>query len=194
MHVFDSVTNKTSFLGNTTDTFFRISSLLVGHNYTFSVQARCLLNGQLCGEPAVLLYNQLIGTAHTHLLNIKAVLLPFTPFPGVAPLKNESKETLNTESDSLELLEALTSFLAFSIEFDALSLFLIKSLQGSNELKLSTNVSLSCFVGASRLQILNPGLLEAQRNLTVFQGLQTLHFFLQMLCSLLHRDQRCIPQ
>lgn len=126
--MFDSVTNKTSSLGNTTDTFFRISSLLVGHNYTFSVQARCLLNGQLCGEPAVLLYNQLIGTAHTHLMNIKAVLLPFTSFPRVASLKNESKESLNTESDSLELLEA--SHQLFSIKFSLmLSLFLIKSLQ-----------------------------------------------------------------
>lgn len=59
VHVYDSVTNQTSYLGNTTETFFRISSLLMGHNYTFSVQARCLLNGQLCGEPALLLYNQL---------------------------------------------------------------------------------------------------------------------------------------
>uniref|UniRef100_A0AAQ5YBJ5 Fibronectin type-III domain-containing protein n=1 Tax=Amphiprion ocellaris TaxID=80972 RepID=A0AAQ5YBJ5_AMPOC len=54
VHVLDSVTNQTSYLGNTTETYFRISSLLVGHNYTFSVQARCLLNGQLCGEPALL--------------------------------------------------------------------------------------------------------------------------------------------
>lgn len=58
VHVYDSVTNQTTFLGNTTETFFRINSLLMRHNYTFSVQARCLLSGQLCGEPALLLYNQ----------------------------------------------------------------------------------------------------------------------------------------
>lgn len=63
VHVYDSVTNKTSFLGNTTETHFRISSLLSGHNYTFSVQARCLLNDQLCGEPALLLYNDLTAGA-----------------------------------------------------------------------------------------------------------------------------------
>ncbi|XP_036379298.1 sortilin-related receptor-like [Megalops cyprinoides] len=59
IHVYDSVTNSTSCLGNTTDTVFKVTSLLVGHNYTFSVQARCLLNGQLCGEPALLLYDSL---------------------------------------------------------------------------------------------------------------------------------------
>uniref|UniRef100_A0A8C8H2Q0 Fibronectin type-III domain-containing protein n=1 Tax=Oncorhynchus tshawytscha TaxID=74940 RepID=A0A8C8H2Q0_ONCTS len=59
VHVYDSLSNSTVLLGNTTETFFRISSLLAGHNYTFSVQARCLLNGQLCGEPALLLYDQL---------------------------------------------------------------------------------------------------------------------------------------
>ncbi|XP_039986583.1 sortilin-related receptor isoform X1 [Xiphias gladius] len=63
VHVHDSVTNQTSYLGNTTETYFRISSLLVGHNYTFSVQARCLLSGQLCGEPALLLYDQLTAGA-----------------------------------------------------------------------------------------------------------------------------------
>lgn len=57
--MYDSVTNHTTYLGNTTETYFRITSLMIGHNYTFSVQARCLLNGQLCGEPALLLYNQL---------------------------------------------------------------------------------------------------------------------------------------
>uniref|UniRef100_A0A8C6SI35 Sortilin-related receptor, L(DLR class) A repeats containing n=1 Tax=Neogobius melanostomus TaxID=47308 RepID=A0A8C6SI35_9GOBI len=66
VHVYDSVTNKTSFLGNTTETYFRISSLLLGHNYTFYVQARCLVNGQLCGEPALLLYNELAaGKQHS---------------------------------------------------------------------------------------------------------------------------------
>ncbi|TNN01446.1 hypothetical protein fugu_010828 [Takifugu bimaculatus] len=59
VHVYDSVTNQTSFLGNTTETYFRISSLQLGHNYTFSVQARCLVGGQLCGEAALLLYDQL---------------------------------------------------------------------------------------------------------------------------------------
>uniref|UniRef100_A0A3B3Q3S9 Sortilin-related receptor n=1 Tax=Paramormyrops kingsleyae TaxID=1676925 RepID=A0A3B3Q3S9_9TELE len=57
LHVYDSVTNSSTCLGNTTETFFRVGSLLPGHNYTFSVQARCLLNGQLCGEPALLLYD-----------------------------------------------------------------------------------------------------------------------------------------
>ncbi|XP_048838564.1 LOW QUALITY PROTEIN: sortilin-related receptor [Brienomyrus brachyistius] len=57
LHVYDSVTNSSTCLGNTTETFFRIGSLLPGHNYTFSVQARCLVNGQLCGEPALLLYD-----------------------------------------------------------------------------------------------------------------------------------------
>lgn len=55
--MYDSVTNATTCLGNTTETFLRINNLLAQHNYTFSVRARCLLNGQLCGEPALLLYN-----------------------------------------------------------------------------------------------------------------------------------------
>ena len=59
VHVYDSLSNSSVLLGNTTETFFRISSLLAGHNYTFSVQARCLLNGQLCGKSALLLYDQL---------------------------------------------------------------------------------------------------------------------------------------
>ncbi|KAJ3591191.1 hypothetical protein NHX12_009138 [Muraenolepis orangiensis] len=59
VHMYDSVVNQTVLLGNTTETFFRINSLLAGHNYSFWVQARCLLGGQLCGEPAVLLYDQL---------------------------------------------------------------------------------------------------------------------------------------
>lgn len=62
VHVFDSLINQTLYLGNTTDTYFRISSLLAGHNYTFSVQARCLVGAQLCGEPALLLYNPPKGT------------------------------------------------------------------------------------------------------------------------------------
>ncbi|XP_052472847.1 sortilin-related receptor [Carassius gibelio] len=59
VYMHDSVTNSTKSLGNTTETFFRISNLMVGHNYTFSVRVRCLLNNQLCGEAAVLLYDEL---------------------------------------------------------------------------------------------------------------------------------------
>ncbi|XP_016368987.1 sortilin-related receptor-like [Sinocyclocheilus rhinocerous] len=59
VYMHDSISNSTKCLGNTTETFFRISNLLVGHNYTFSVRARCLLNNQLCGEAAVLLYDEL---------------------------------------------------------------------------------------------------------------------------------------
>ena len=67
VHVYDSVTNSNTCLGNTTETYFRIGSLQAGHNYTFSVQARCLLAGQLCGEPALLLYDQLgSGQPYTH--------------------------------------------------------------------------------------------------------------------------------
>ncbi|KAG7237028.1 hypothetical protein INR49_032873 [Caranx melampygus] len=82
VHVHDSLTNQTSYLGNTTETYFRISSLLVGHNYTFSVQARCLLGGQLCGEPALLLYNQLTAgasdasTGEGHSGDMAAVVVP----------------------------------------------------------------------------------------------------------------------
>lgn len=57
--MYDSVSNSTTLLGNTTEIFFRISDLLVGHNYTFSVRACCLVSGQLCGEAAVLLYDEL---------------------------------------------------------------------------------------------------------------------------------------
>ncbi|XP_057695606.1 sortilin-related receptor [Corythoichthys intestinalis] len=59
VHMYDSLTNKTTSLGNTTDPYFSISNLQFGHNYTFSVQARCLINGQLCGEPALLRYNHI---------------------------------------------------------------------------------------------------------------------------------------
>ncbi|XP_075460478.1 sortilin-related receptor isoform X2 [Ascaphus truei] len=59
IHMFDSVNNITTFLGNTTDNFFKISNLKMGHNYTFTVQARCLFSGQICGEPALLLYDEL---------------------------------------------------------------------------------------------------------------------------------------
>ncbi|XP_061637060.1 sortilin-related receptor isoform X1 [Phyllopteryx taeniolatus] len=82
VHMYDGLTNKTTSLGNTTETFFRISSLQVGHNYTFSVQARCLLNGQLCGEPALLLYNQLRAGASEaspsegHAQDMAAVVVP----------------------------------------------------------------------------------------------------------------------
>lgn len=71
--MYDSVSNSTTSLGNTTETFFRISNLLMGHNYTFSVRASCLVNGQLCGEAAVLLYDELGGAGagtHTHTASI----------------------------------------------------------------------------------------------------------------------------
>uniref|UniRef100_A0AAR2KSS9 Fibronectin type-III domain-containing protein n=1 Tax=Pygocentrus nattereri TaxID=42514 RepID=A0AAR2KSS9_PYGNA len=59
VYVHDSVSNSTTMLGNTTETFFWTGNLLLGHNYTFSVRARCLVNNQLCGEAAVLLYDEL---------------------------------------------------------------------------------------------------------------------------------------
>lgn len=55
----DIAMNITAYLGNTTDNFFKISNLKLGHNYTFTVQARCLFGSQICGEPAVLLYDDL---------------------------------------------------------------------------------------------------------------------------------------
>lgn len=57
--MFDSAMNITAYLGNTTDNFFKISNLKLGHNYTFTVQAKCLFGSQICGEPAVLLYDDL---------------------------------------------------------------------------------------------------------------------------------------
>ncbi|XP_051788146.1 sortilin-related receptor isoform X1 [Erpetoichthys calabaricus] len=59
IHMYDSATNLTVFLGNTTENMFRIKNLAVGHNYTFSVRASCLYNNQLCGESAVILYDVL---------------------------------------------------------------------------------------------------------------------------------------
>ncbi|XP_076833567.1 LOW QUALITY PROTEIN: sortilin-related receptor [Brachyhypopomus gauderio] len=59
VYMHDTVSNSSAWLGNTTETFFRISNLLLGHNYTFSVRARCLLSGQLCGDAAVLRYDEL---------------------------------------------------------------------------------------------------------------------------------------
>lgn len=59
IHMFDSAVNLTAYLGNTTDNFFKVSNLKMGHNYTFTVQARCLFGSQICGEPAVLLYDEL---------------------------------------------------------------------------------------------------------------------------------------
>lgn len=59
IHMFDSALNLTAYLGNTTDNFFKVSNLKMGHNYTFTVQARCLFGSQICGEPAVLLYDEL---------------------------------------------------------------------------------------------------------------------------------------
>ncbi|RLV91912.1 hypothetical protein DV515_00013971 [Chloebia gouldiae] len=59
IHMFDSLMNITAYLGNTTENFFKVSNLKIGHNYSFSVQARCLYGGQMCGEPATLLYDEL---------------------------------------------------------------------------------------------------------------------------------------
>uniref|UniRef100_A0A8D2LH51 Sortilin related receptor 1 n=1 Tax=Varanus komodoensis TaxID=61221 RepID=A0A8D2LH51_VARKO len=59
VHMFDRVTNSTTHLGNTTENVFKVSNLKPGHNYSFTVQARCLYSGQMCGEPATLLYNEL---------------------------------------------------------------------------------------------------------------------------------------
>ncbi|XP_050777880.1 sortilin-related receptor isoform X3 [Gopherus flavomarginatus] len=59
IHMFDSTMNITAYLGNTTENFFKISNLKIGHNYSFTVQARCLYSGQMCGEPATLLYDEL---------------------------------------------------------------------------------------------------------------------------------------
>uniref|UniRef100_A0A8B9E5E2 Sortilin related receptor 1 n=1 Tax=Anser cygnoides TaxID=8845 RepID=A0A8B9E5E2_ANSCY len=59
IHMFDSLMNSTAYLGNTTENFFKVSNLKIGHNYSFTVQARCLYSGQMCGEPATLLYDEL---------------------------------------------------------------------------------------------------------------------------------------
>ncbi|KAM9255799.1 sortilin-related receptor isoform 2-T2 [Cariama cristata] len=59
IHMFDSLMNITAYLGNTTENFFKVSNLKIGHNYSFTVQARCLYSGQMCGEPATLLYDEL---------------------------------------------------------------------------------------------------------------------------------------
>ncbi|XP_041924399.1 sortilin-related receptor-like [Alosa sapidissima] len=45
VHVYDSVTNSTTCLGNTTETFLRINNLLAQHNYTFSVRPLLLHDG-----------------------------------------------------------------------------------------------------------------------------------------------------
>lgn len=62
--MFDSLMNSTAYLGNTTENFFKVSNLKIGHNYSFTVRARCLYSGQMCGEPATLLYDEL-GTGKT---------------------------------------------------------------------------------------------------------------------------------
>ncbi|KAL7981562.1 hypothetical protein Chor_005650 [Crotalus horridus] len=54
-----SGTNTTSYLGNTTENVFKVSHLKAGHNYSFMVQARCLYVGQMCGEPATLLFSEM---------------------------------------------------------------------------------------------------------------------------------------
>lgn len=69
--MYDSAMNITAYLGNTTDNFFKISNLKMGHNYTFTVQARCLFGSQICGEPAILLYDEL-GSGELRLLSVSA--------------------------------------------------------------------------------------------------------------------------
>ncbi|XP_069081125.1 sortilin-related receptor [Pleurodeles waltl] len=59
IYMYDSVSNTSLFLGNTTENVFKISNLKMGHNYTFTVKAKCLVNGQICGEAATLLYDDL---------------------------------------------------------------------------------------------------------------------------------------
>ncbi|KAB0402522.1 hypothetical protein E2I00_016487, partial [Balaenoptera physalus] len=73
IHMFDNAMNITAYLGNTTDNFFKISNLKLGHNYTFTVQARCLFGSQICGEPAVLLYDELGSGKST---DVAAVVVP----------------------------------------------------------------------------------------------------------------------
>lgn len=78
--MFDSVLNYTVFLGNTTENFFKVSNLKMGHNYSFTVQARCLFSGQMCGDPATLLYNELgAGEEQTSLFLFMAPLALLPP-------------------------------------------------------------------------------------------------------------------
>ncbi|XP_041030158.1 sortilin-related receptor [Carcharodon carcharias] len=80
IHMFDHVTNTTVCLGNTTENIFEISDLKLGHNYTFTVQARCLYNGQICGEPASLLYdelgNELSASKDPKSTDVAAIVVP----------------------------------------------------------------------------------------------------------------------
>uniref|UniRef100_A0A8C5JCH0 Sortilin-related receptor n=1 Tax=Junco hyemalis TaxID=40217 RepID=A0A8C5JCH0_JUNHY len=79
IHMFDSLMNITAYLGNTTENFFKVSNLKMGHNYSFSVQARCLYGGQMCGEPATLLYDEL-GTGSDSMFqkatDVAAIVVP----------------------------------------------------------------------------------------------------------------------
>ncbi|ERE76788.1 sortilin-related receptor [Cricetulus griseus] len=82
IHMFDSAMNLTAYLGNTTDNFFKVTNLKMGHNYTFTVQARCLFGSQICGEPAVLLYDELSSGGDTAAIqaarstDVAAVVVP----------------------------------------------------------------------------------------------------------------------
>lgn len=82
IHMSDSAVNLTAYLGNTTDNFFKVSNLKMGHNYTFTVQARCLFGSQICGEPAVLLYDELSSGADAAVIqaarstDVAAVVVP----------------------------------------------------------------------------------------------------------------------
>nr|XP_005496820.2 sortilin-related receptor [Zonotrichia albicollis] len=82
IHMFDSLMNITAYLGNTTENFFKVSNLKMGHNYSFSVQARCLYGGQMCGEPATLLYDELgtgkdpLATKSGQATDVAAIVVP----------------------------------------------------------------------------------------------------------------------
>uniref|UniRef100_A0A8C3NJ67 Sortilin-related receptor n=1 Tax=Geospiza parvula TaxID=87175 RepID=A0A8C3NJ67_GEOPR len=77
IHMFDSLMNITAYLGNTTENFFKVSNLKMGHNYSFSVQARCLYGGQMCGEPATLLYDELgTATKSGQATDVAAIVVP----------------------------------------------------------------------------------------------------------------------
>ncbi|KAG8434631.1 hypothetical protein GDO86_012842 [Hymenochirus boettgeri] len=82
IHMTDTTNNITSFLGNTTENFYKISSLIMGHNYSFTVQARCLYNGQICGDAAVLLYDELgagndpLSSKNVKTTDVAAIVVP----------------------------------------------------------------------------------------------------------------------
>ncbi|XP_041425155.1 sortilin-related receptor isoform X2 [Xenopus laevis] len=80
IHMVDTTNNITTFVGNTTETFFKISNLKMGHNYTFIVQAKCLYSGQLCGDAAVVLYDELgsdpLYSKNVQSTDVAAIVVP----------------------------------------------------------------------------------------------------------------------